>query len=312
MDAMHSDPSLAKQAPTPELRAWIVEQARAGGTPEQLLEAMKRVGWNEDAALDAMEEALRAEVGAAALAAWTTRQDPAPTSTEVPLAAIAPTAVMPKPMPEPNLTGLPLYIDAGDRRVHVLQVVANPRVVLFGNFLSDEECAGVIAQATVRLAPSKTVNPEGGEMAHPHRTSSGMFFKHAETPLIRTIEERIAKLVNWPIENGEAMQVLQYLPGAEYRPHYDYFGAENPSYAKILARGGQRVGTFLMYLGEPEAGGGTVFPDIGLEVAPKRGNALFFSYPVADPSSRSLHGGQPVVAGEKWVATKWLREGRFQ
>ena len=140
MDAMHSEPSLAKQASTPELRAWIVDQARAGGTPEQLLEAMKRVGWKEDAALDAMEEALRAEVGAAAPAAGTTRQDPAPTSTEVPRAAVAPTAVVSKPMPEPNLTGLPLYIDAGDRRVHVLQVVANPRVVLFGNFLSDEEC----------------------------------------------------------------------------------------------------------------------------------------------------------------------------
>lgn len=309
MDAMHSESSLAKQAPTPELRAWIIEQACAGGTPEQLLEAMKRVGWNEDAALEAMEEALRAAVGTAVAA---TPQDSAPTSTEVPLAAVAPTAVVPKPMPEPNLAGLPLYIDAGDRRVHVLQVVASPRVVLFGNFLSDEECDEVIAQATVRLTPSKTVNPEGGEMAHPHRTSSGMFFKHAETPLIRTIEERIANLVQWPIENGEAMQVLRYLPGAEYRPHYDYFGADNPSYAKILARGGQRVGTFLMYLGEPEAGGGTVFPDIGLEVAPKRGNALFFSYPVADPSSRSLHGGQPVVAGEKWVATKWLREDRFQ
>lgn len=304
---MHSAPSLTKQTPTPQLRAWILEQARAGGTPEQLLEAMKMVGWNEDSALDAMEQTLRAEVGA--IPAPMGR---APTSTGTPFEAVAPAAIAAKPMPEPNLAGLPLYIDAGDRRVHVLQVVANPRVVLFGSFLSDEECDEIIAQAKVRLAPSQTVNPEGGVMAHPHRTSSGMFFKHAETPVIRTIEERIAKVVNWPVENGEAMQVLRYLPGAEYRPHYDYFGADNASYAKILARGGQRVGTFLMYLGEPEAGGGTVFPDIGLEIAPKRGNALFFSYPVADPSSRSLHGGQPVVAGEKWVATKWLREGRFQ
>lgn len=67
-----------------------------------------------------------------------------------------------------------------------------------------------------------------------------------------------------------------------------------------------------MYLGEPRGGRRHGVPDIGLEIAPKRGNALFFSYAVADPSSRSLHGGQPVVAGEKWVATKWLREGRFQ
>lgn len=303
---MHSDPSLAKQFPTPELRAWIVEQARTGRTPEQLLEAMKGVGWNEDAAIEAMEQTLRTELGATA-----TVESSQPAVVSKPTDAAA-AAVAPKRVPEPNLAGLPLYIDAGDRRVHVLHVVGNPRVVLFGSFLSDEECEELVAQAAARLTPSKTVNPGGGEMAHPHRTSSGMFFKRGETDLIRTIEERIAALVNWPMENGEAMQVLRYLSGAEYRPHYDYFDESLTSSAPILARGGQRVGTFLMYLGEPEAGGGTVFPDIGLEIAPKRGNALFFSYAVADPSSRSLHGGQPVVAGEKWVATKWLREGRFQ
>ena len=66
-----------------------------------------------------------------------------------------------------------------------------------------------------------------------------------------------------------------------------------------------------MYLSEPERGGGTVFPDIGLQVAPKRGNAVFFSYPSAHPSTLTLHGGAPVQAGEKWIATKWLREREF-
>ncbi|MDB5965471.1 MAG: 2-oxoglutarate-dependent dioxygenase, partial [Polaromonas sp.] len=58
-------------------------------------------------------------------------------------------------------------------------------------------------------------------------------------------------------------------------------------------------------------GGATVFPVLGLRVAPKRGTAVFFSYPRAHPCSLSLHGGEPVIAGEKWIATKWLREARF-
>jgi prolyl 4-hydroxylase len=29
-------------------------------------------------------------------------------------------------------------------------------------------------------------------------------------------------------------------------------------------------------------------------------------------NTKTLHGGAPVVAGEKWVATKWMREGRFE
>ena len=68
----------------------------------------------------------------------------------------------------------------------------------------------------------------------------------------------------------------------------------------------------MCYLNTPEAGGATVFPDVGLQVAPVRGNAVFFSYDRPDPATRTLHGGAPVSAGEKWVATKWLREGRFE
>ena len=120
-----------------------------------------------------------------------------------------------------------------------------------------------------------------------------------------------ARLVNWPEENGEGLQILRYAPGAQYRPHYDYFDPAEPGTPTILRRGGQRVGTLVMYLQEPERGGATVFPDIGLEVAPKRGTAVFFSYERPDPGTRTLHGGAPVLAGEKWVATKWLREREF-
>jgi prolyl 4-hydroxylase len=35
--------------------------------------------------------------------------------------------------------------------------------------------------------------------------------------------------VNWPVENGEGIQVLHYRPGAEYKPHYDYFDPTSPA-----------------------------------------------------------------------------------
>jgi prolyl 4-hydroxylase len=66
-----------------------------------------------------------------------------------------------------------------------------------------------------------------------------------------------------------------------------------------------------MYLNEPERGGATVFPDLQLSVVPKRGSAVFFNYNRPHPSTRTLHGGAPVEAGHKWIATKWLREGPF-
>ena len=94
-------------------------------------------------------------------------------------------------------------------------------------------------------------------------------------------------------------------------PHYDYFDPALPGSAHHVKRGGQRVATLIMYLHEPEGGGATIFPDVDLAIAPKRGNAVFFSYATPEASTLTLHGGDPVTAGEKWIATKWLRQSVF-
>lgn len=277
---------------TPQLRQWIVEQAQAGHGAEAVLKSMLASGWAEDVAIEAMESTLRGHLEQKA-------QEQG-----------LPAAV---PVPDPALEEAPLYLDAGDRRVCVLQQMYHPRVVVFGGLLSDEECEALIELAKPRLARSLTVATKtGGEEVNADRTSNGMFFQRAENELVKRIEARIARLVNWPEENGEGLQVLHYRPGTEYKPHYDYFDPNEPGTPTILRRGGQRVGTLIMYLGEPEKGGATSFPDVHLEVAPKRGNAVFFSYDRAHPSTKSLHGGAPVIAGEKWIATKWLRERRFE
>jgi prolyl 4-hydroxylase len=282
----------ARQQVTPDLRKWIVEQAQAGHGTESVVRAMVASGWNEDVAAEALESTLRGHLQSRALAQG------------------LPPAV---PVPDPALDESPLYLDAGDRRVAVLQVMADPRIVVFGDLLSGEECEELIALAQPRLARSLTVATRtGGEEVNADRTSHGMFFQRGENELVRRIERRIAHLVRWPEENGEGLQVLHYSPGAEYKPHYDYFDPDEPGTSTILKRGGQRVATLVMYLAEPEKGGGTVFPDVHLEVAPRRGNAVFFSYERPHPSTRTLHGGAPVLAGEKWIATKWLRERRFE
>jgi prolyl 4-hydroxylase len=186
-------------------------------------------------------------------------------------------------------------------------------VVVFGGLLSDEECDTLIERARPRMARSETVQTDtGGSEVNTARTSRGMFFEREENAICARIELRIAKLLGWPIDNGEGLQVLHYRPGAEYQPHHDYFDPAKAGTASIVARGGQRVATVVMYLNTPLKGGATTFPDVGLEVAPVKGNAVFFSYDRPHPSTKTLHGGAPVVEGEKWVATKWLRERRFE
>jgi prolyl 4-hydroxylase len=280
-----------------ELRQWIISQAQAGVPPEQVLDAMKASGWQEEIAIQALEETLQAHLAAHQKTITT---------------AVPGDEAAGVPVPEPALADSPSRLRVPDRDVSILFTMKHPRVIVFGSLLSDAECDQLVALAAPRMARSETVdNATGGSEVNAARTSRGMFFERGETAVIDRVERRIAALLGWPLQNGEGLQVLHYKPGAEYKPHYDYFDPVHPGSATILQRGGQRVGTLVMYLNTPKKGGGTTFPDVGLEVAPIKGNAVFFSYDRPHVSTRSLHGGAPVIEGEKWVATKWLREREF-
>jgi prolyl 4-hydroxylase len=293
-----------QQAITPELRQWIIAQAQAGHPPDSVLQAMRASGWDEDVAIAAMEDTLQGFL-AEHQARLREQQQARPAPEDV-----LPPAV---PVPDAAIGDSPVWVDAGDRRVQVLMAMKHPRVIVFGALLSDGECDAIVAAARPRMARSETVVVDtGGSEVNEARTSRGMFFERGENAVCKRIEQRIATLLNWPVINGEGLQVLHYLPGAEYRPHHDYFDPAKSGTAAITSRGGQRVGTLIMYLNSPDKGGGTTFPDVGLEVAPVKGNAVFFSYDRPHVSTKTLHGGAPVIEGEKWVATKWLREGEFK
>ena len=278
------------QQVTPELRRWIIAQAEAGCQPEDVVKAMVASGWHEDVALDAMEQTLRNHLASLREA--------------VPVGGSS--------VPEPRIDDGANVIVVDGQPIKVVMSLRLPRVVIFADLLTAEECDGLMAQASSRLVRSETVDTAtGGSEVHAARTSDGMFFERGETPLIDRIERRIATLLNWPLDRGEGLQILRYRPGAQYKPHNDYFDPEQPGTPKIVERGGQRVGTLVMYLNTPQQGGATVFPDVGLEGAPVRGSAVFFSYDRPHAITKTLHGGAPVVAGEKWVATKWMRQGVF-
>ncbi|MBT2790091.1 2OG-Fe(II) oxygenase [Paraburkholderia strydomiana] len=206
-------------------------------------------------------------------------------------------------------------ISLGERKARVIARMQRPAAVQLASFLSANECEQLIALARPRLDRSTVVDPvTGRQVVAGHRSSHGMFFRLGETPLISRLEARIAELTGLPVENGEGLQLLHYEAGAESTPHVDYLVANNASNIESIARSGQRMGTLLMYLNDVDGGGGeTVFPHLGWSVTPRRGDALYFGYGnrsgLSDPSS--LHASKPLRAGEKWVATKWIRTRRF-
>ncbi|MBU0916025.1 2OG-Fe(II) oxygenase [Aquabacterium parvum] len=275
----------SRQTITPELREWLLAQVAAGHSADRVLASMQASGWDSSVAMEAIREVMPDAL-----------HDLASVALEMP--------------DLPNGAGH--RVQAHDRWVDVLVCMRQPRIVVFRGLLADAECDALIELARPRLSRSETVvNRTGGSEVNAARTSQGMFFSRGEGALVGAVEARIAALLNWPVDRGEGLQVLRYGVGAEYRPHFDYFDPAQPGSPAILKRGGQRVGTVLMYLNTPESGGATTFPDAGIEVHAQRGSAVFFSYEQPSPLTRTLHGGAPVLAGEKWVATKWLRAGRF-
>lgn len=211
-------------------------------------------------------------------------------------------------MPDVAAGPKPLRMTAGDREVAILCSMDKPRLVVVGNLLSDEECDELVDAAQRRLRRSAAMDDSTGRSVN---LAQDMRFRLGETALIARIDQRLATLFNWPVERGEGLQVLRYPEGGRFETHYDFLDPESPDAIAAQSHGGHRIATVVMYLREPEIGGATTFPDVGLEVSPQKGSAVFFSYPIPHPSTRTRHGGAPVIRGEKWIATKWLRQRRI-
>lgn len=211
-------------------------------------------------------------------------------------------------------------------RGRVTPVSWSPRAFLFEGFLTDQEADHMIALANPKMANSTVVDNDTGEsFASDVRTSTGTFLDPAADAIVSRIERRISLVSNLPPANGEGIQILRYVDGQTYKPHFDYFHDDLNSQEES---GGQRIATMLMYLSTPEEGGETVFPSAGVKVAgagwsecartgfaikPRKGDALLFYSLLPDGSKdlASLHGSCPVIKGAKWSATKWIHVSKF-
>lgn len=205
-------------------------------------------------------------------------------------------------------------VTADGQHIQVAMRIDAPDVVLLDHFMTDAECDELCELSKGSLTKSTVVDDTTGDsVGHAQRISQGTYFTLGQNALVQRIEARISEITNTPAVNGEGLQILNYVGGGEYRPHFDYF-PDNEGGRVHKARGGQRIITVIMYLNNVTAGGATILPKINLSVYPKKGSALYFSYfnSLGQVDPVTLHGGAPVIEGEKWIATKWIREREYK
>lgn len=195
-------------------------------------------------------------------------------------------------------------IKTEDRDIQIIAKMDEPLIIVLGNVLSHEECDELIQLSKDRVERSKIGNTRTVDGL---RTSSSVFLEESHDVVTR-IEKRVSQIMNIPVEHGEGLQILNYKPGQEYKAHFDFFSAsarpvKNP-----------RISTLVMYLNDVEEGGETYFPKLGLSVSPQKGMAVYFEYfyDNQELNDLTLHGGAPVVIGDKWAATQWMRRQVFK
>ena len=184
------------------------------------------------------------------------------------------------------------------------QLSDDPDVTHFTRLFTDAECSYLMQASGNAFEPSMVYDSSRRLVRDQIRTSDGATIHWLiEDPAIVALNRRIAAVSHSPYENGEALALLRYSPGQEYRPHFDF----------VSGAGNRRLQTALIYLNAGDEGGETQFVRTGLTVKGGAGDVVLFRNEGADggPNPLSEHAGLPVTRGIKYLATRWIRESRW-
>ncbi|CAF1160268.1 unnamed protein product [Adineta ricciae] len=204
-----------------------------------------------------------------------------------------------------------------------------PLIIYIENFLTRNEIEHLAQLAEPLFNPSKIFNAEGVRTYDDYRTSTSANLRRQHTPVVKCLEHRFAKFQgNIDVRRIERFQVVKYIPGQQFQPHYDWFWQPEP-----MKNGGQRLTTFVTYLQANCSQGETEFLEIrfnetlhkhlcdilycdeksassGLRFRPIPGNTVFWSNVDKKglPDHKTYHAGRPPGEnGYKIGLNVWTR-----
>jgi hypothetical protein len=190
----------------------------------------------------------------------------------------------------------------------------SPLIRTFQSFVSDSVCRWLMDHSRGLLTRALVYDPVGRQdLASRVRTNSWAQFDLMSSELIHLlVQRRMQAACSLPLHNMEATAVLHYAVGQQSANHFDFVSPEIPHYDEEIARNGQRMLTFLVYLNDDYDGGRTQFPELGVAHKGRRGEGLFFVNALENnaPDLRTLHAGRPPTRGEKWIVSQFIRSRR--
>jgi prolyl 4-hydroxylase len=174
------------------------------------------------------------------------------------------------------------------------------------DFLQASECDALIALIDSARKPSRLFanNPD------PDFRTSETCNLDPKNDIVSTVEARLTTLIGIDPKHGEYVQGQRYAVGQQFKPHHDFLRTSEAYWPQQETRGGQRTWTAMIFLNVPERGGETFFPGVSLKIPPRRGSLVAWNNldPRGEPNPMTLHQGMKVIAGVKYIVTKWYRE----
>jgi prolyl 4-hydroxylase len=190
----------------------------------------------------------------------------------------------------------------------------SPLIRSFEAFIPDTVCRWLIDRSVGHLERALVYDAAAGQdYASETRTNSWAQFDLMASDLIHLLVQlRMEAACGIPLHNMEANAILHYAVGEEISDHFDFVDPKTPNYAQEIAKNGQRVLTFLIYLNDDYDGGETEFPELGIVHRGRRGEGLYFVNALEnnEPDLRALHAGRPPTTGEKWIVSQFVRSRR--
>jgi prolyl 4-hydroxylase len=135
--------------------------------------------------------------------------------------------------------------------------------------------------------------------------------------LIDLVYTRVAETIGIDKNQFEEFQITNYEDANQhFNAHYDFLieMIDNKEYTeavnKMCVKGGNRIGTVLLYLNDVADGGETYFSWEQVIVKPAQGKMLYFKYDYDDPTTnlKTQHQALPPISNPKWVITILIAE----
>jgi prolyl 4-hydroxylase len=201
--------------------------------------------------------------------------------------------------------------------IDVLYESEHAKIWVAHDFITEDECDILEKHGRPELKRATVAAEDGTSIVSVHRKAQqanyDVHHEDMENDPLYALYYRVFAMTNahagfdLKLDGQEDFTIIQYNPTDEYTPHCD--GTCDGT--KHILHG--RVASAVLYCRVADKGGATSFTKSDVFVKPTEGMGTFFTYKGLDgvmDDGYTEHSGCPVIKGEKWITTVWMRDVR--